>query len=180
MQLPVPLYWFVLHPGMRYWRNHRKAGYIVALMCSWLPVTVCLIVFRSALFRRTVPPWPAMALGFALIAAEVWMFARVRRDLGDKRLVGHAELLGGGEIASHGIYAHVRHPRYAASFLALVGGCMLGGTRTMFVVTAVWLVLTLTAIAMEEREMRSRFGAAYEAYARRVRRFLPIPMRARD
>jgi protein-S-isoprenylcysteine O-methyltransferase Ste14 len=31
----------------------------------------------------------------------------------------------------------------------------------------------LAAIAMEERELRRRFGASYEEYCRRVPRFIP-------
>ncbi|HWG59273.1 MAG TPA: isoprenylcysteine carboxylmethyltransferase family protein [Candidatus Acidoferrales bacterium] len=180
MQLPVPLYWFVLHPGMRYWRGHRKAGYIVALACSWLPVTVCLIVFRSALFSGARPSAPSIILGLGMIAFEAWVFTRVRRDLGDARLVGHTELLGGGEIANRGVYARIRHPRYLASFLALVGACLLAATCLMWTIAAIWTVLTFAAILMEEREMRARFGASYEVYARRVPRFLPSFIRARN
>lgn len=180
MQLPVPLYWFVLHPGRKFWRTRRKAAYIVALACSWLPVTVCLILFHARMFSRRTPSLAAMVAGLALIAFEVWIFARVRRDLGDARLVGHAEILGSGEIATRGLYSHIRHPRYAASFLALLGACLLAATRLMWIVLAVWTVLTLTAISLEEREMRARFGPSYHAYARRVPRFLPFPIRPRE
>jgi len=73
-----------------------------------------------------------------------------------------------------GIYARIRHPRYTASFLAIVGACLLCGTRTLWIVTAVWLVLMILAISFEEREMRVRFGAAYADYCSRTPRFLPL------
>lgn len=180
MQLPVPLYWFVLHPGMKYWRSHRKAAYMLALACSWLPVTICLFVFHSALFSHTNPSALEILAGLVLIGFEVWMFARVRHDLGDKRLVGHAEILAIGEIESRGVYRFVRHPRYAASFLALIGACLLAASQAMWLAVGMWVVLTLCAIAMEEREMRVRFGAAYDDYARRVPRFLPSLTRQRE
>ena len=173
MQLPIPLYWFVVHPLVKFWRRHEKAAYVIGLACSWLPVTVAIVVYRRVLLRRDWPPLIAIAAGIALIIFEGWMFWRVHRDLGTSRLVGRTELIGSGEVAQHGIYARIRHPRYTASFLAIVGACLLAGTIVMWMVAGVWLVLTLTAIALEERELRARFGAAYEEYCRRVPRFLP-------
>jgi len=173
MQLPIPLYWFVVHPLAKFWRRHEKAAYVVGLACSWLPVTVALVVYHRELFRRYWPPAAAIVAGIALIVLEGWIFWRVHRDLGTSRLVGRTEICGSGEVAQHGIYARIRHPRYTASFLAIVGACLLGGTRTTWMVAGAWLVLTRTAIALEERELRVRFGAAYEDYCRLVPRFIP-------
>jgi len=173
LQLPIPLYWFVLHPQIRYWRSHPKAGFTVALCLSWLPVTICIIVFRRDLFRRDSPPWWMIFCGLVLIAFEVWLFARLSRDLGAARLIGRTEISGSGSLAEKGIYARMRHPRYVGSFLALVGACLLAGTRTTWIVSIVWAVLTRVAISLEERELRTRFGEAYERYCRRVPRFVP-------
>lgn len=173
LQLPIPLYWFVLHPAKDFWSTRRNAAYIIALLFSWLPVTVALIVFYRELLRSTWPSAWRFAVGSALIILEVWMFWLVRRDLGGARLVGATELSGGGEVAQAGIYARLRHPRYAGSFLAIVGACMLAATGVMWIVAVVWTVLTGVAIAMEEKELRCRFGAAYKEYCRRVPRFMP-------
>lgn len=173
LNLPIPLYWFALHPWGKFWRTRLKAAYVTALACSWLPVTVAIVMFRRKLFRHDWPPVIAIVAGIALIVFEIWIFWRVRRDLGGSRLVGHAELKGGGELQLRGIYAHIRHPRYAGSFLAIVGACLLAGTRVLWIVAAAWTALMLASIFMEEREMRRRFGAAYEEYCRRVPRFWP-------
>jgi len=173
LQLPIPLYWFVVHPQVRFWRSHSKAAYITGLVCSWPPVTAAIVVYRRQLFRTGWPPIVALVAGLALIIVEGWMFWRVHRDLGTARLVGKTELSGAGEIARGGIYARIRHPRYTGSFLAILGACLLAGTRTMWIVAAVWLALTLLAISFEERELRARFGARYEEYCRRVPRFIP-------
>lgn len=180
LQLPIPLYWFVVHPLVKFWRRHPKAAYITGLLFSWPPVTAAIVVYRRELFRPNWPPTGAIAAGLALIVFEGWMFWRVHRDLGTSRLVGRTELSGSGEIARRGIYARIRHPRYAGSFLAILGACFLAGTRVMWVVAGVWLLLTLTAISLEERELRARFGAAYEEYCRRVPRFFPLLRRLRD
>lgn len=173
-QLPIPLYWFVIHPQIDFWRGHRAVGYAVAVLLAWLPVTIFLVIFRQELFLQRWPPaWRAL-LGFALLALEFWIFSRVIRDLGTARFVGQTELTGGGEVARQGIYAHLRHPRYVGSLLAIIGACFLAGTRRMWTVAAAWTLLTLIAIYFEERELRTRFGAAYEDYCRRVPRFVPV------
>jgi protein-S-isoprenylcysteine O-methyltransferase Ste14 len=173
LQLPIPLYWFVMHPQVNYWRRHRKAGYATGVLLSWLPVTLALVIFHRELFRtRPTTVWAIIA-GFTLIVLEAWIFRRVHRDLGGERLVGQTELSGGGEIVHRGIYARMRHPRYVGSLLAILGACILAGTRATWLVAAAWLVLMRIAIALEEREMHDRFGASYEQYSRLVPRFVP-------
>lgn len=86
--------------------------------------------------------------------------------------MGRTELGGGGELQCRGIYAHIRHPRYTGSLLAILGACLLGGTRVTWLVAAAWLVLMRAAIALE-RELQTRFGDAYREYCRRVPRFIP-------
>jgi protein-S-isoprenylcysteine O-methyltransferase Ste14 len=173
-QLPVPLYWFVVHPQVNFWRRHRKAAYITGLLLSWPPVTALMIFYRRAIFRNRMPPAWRIVLGLALIVFEGWMFWRVRHDLGGERLVGQTELSGSGQIARGGIYARIRHPRYVGSFLAILGACLLAGTRGMWIVAAVWCIFIILAISFEERELRARLGAAYEDYCKSVPRFLPI------
>ena len=180
LQLPIPLYWFVMHPQVNYWRRHRSAGYATGLLLSWLPVTILLVIFRRELFRPDRAAAWQITAGLALLIFEVWIFSRVSHDLGSARLVGQTELVGGGELERQGIYARIRHPRYMGSFLAILGACFLAGTRVMWIVAAVWLVLTRMAIAFEEHELRNRFGAAYEEYCRRVPRFFPLLVKPRE
>jgi protein-S-isoprenylcysteine O-methyltransferase Ste14 len=130
-------------------------------------------VYHAGFFRNNRPPAAQLLAGLALILFELWIFWRVKRDMGAARLVGQTELSGGGEIARHGIYARLRHPRYVGSFLAILGACLIAGTRAMWIAAAVWTALALAAISFEERELSIRFGAAYEEYSRRVPRFIP-------
>ena len=175
LQLPIPLYWFVVHPGARFWRRYPRAVYLVGLVCSWLPVTIALVAFRRKLFLPRWPSIPAFVVGSALIALELWVFWRVQRDLGAARLVGKTEISGTGEIERSGLYGRVRHPRYTASLLAIVGACLLAGTGRAWTVAAVWLVLMAIVLSLEEREMRRRFGQSYVDYCRQVPRFIPLP-----
>lgn len=173
LQLPIPLYWFVLHPLTNFWRNRQKAAFITALACSWLPVTICLFIFHRQLFSTVWPAGWRIVLGVALIVFEAWFFFRLQRDLGGARLVGQTELTGGGELVHRGVYGRIRHPRYLGSLLAIIGACLLSGTRVTWIIAGVWCLLTGIAIALEECELRKRFGLSYEQYCRRVPRFFP-------
>ena len=136
-------------------------------------MTAALVIYRHELLRHDWPPLPVLVVGIGLIVCEGWIFWRVHRDLGTSRLVGQTELSGGGELQCRGIYARLRHPRYTGSILAIVGACLLAGTRAIWLVAAIWLSLMLLAIILEEREPRLRFGEAYHEYCRRVPRFIP-------
>ena len=173
---PIPLYWLVVHPQVDFWRKHVRAAYVLGLLASWPPVTAGMIVFRGELFRESpIAPLAsaAIAAGLTLIAAEIWILTRVHSALGTARLVGTTELSGGGEVAKTGIYAHMRHPRYMGSFLAVAGACLVAGSRAMWIASALWLVLMRLAIHFEENELGRRFGAVYEHYSRGVPRFCP-------
>ncbi len=172
--LPIPLYWLILHPAVSFWRQHTRAGYWVAGLSAWIPVAFFLKTFHRLLFASDHAPAWAIALGIALVAADGFVFYQVERELGSKRLVGHAELEGTGALATTGIYARVRHPRYAGSMMAVLGACLMAGTLALWVVAACWWLLLITSILLEERELRRRFGASYEAYCKRVPRFLPL------
>jgi protein-S-isoprenylcysteine O-methyltransferase Ste14 len=173
LQLPNPVFWLVVHPQIGYWRGRLRAAYATALVSSWGAVTVFLIVLRHAIFARTQPGDLRIGFGLLLIAADIWLFERARQDLGTLRLVGKAELSGGGEVVDTGIYSYVRNPRYTGMIAAVLGACVLAATPLMWGICGIWFVLVLIVIGFEERELRARLGATYVEYCRRVPRFIP-------
>ncbi|GIV80386.1 MAG: isoprenylcysteine carboxyl methyltransferase [Litorilinea sp.] len=76
-------------------------------------------------------------------------------------------------LATTGPYAYVRHPQYVG-FVAVLLGFLVQWptllTLAMFPVL-VWMYARLARI--EEHEVRARFGAAYDAYAAQLPRFIP-------
>jgi protein-S-isoprenylcysteine O-methyltransferase Ste14 len=177
-ELPIPIYWLILHPFNSFWRRRVRAAFWFAGLTAWTCGGVVLWIFRHALLTSARPSWVAIAAGFALIAIEAYLFVRVEKELGARRLVGHAELTGTGEMFSGGLYAYVRHPRYAGMFAALLGAGLLAGTPLLWMVLAIWCPFALLVIRLEEKELTARFGANYEAYRRRVPAFLPILLRS--
>jgi protein-S-isoprenylcysteine O-methyltransferase Ste14 len=178
LELPVPFYWFILHPNSTYWRSRQKLAFTIAVL-PWPIIAILLAVFRNQIFISTFPRYWEMFAGLAAILLEFWLIVQAKRALGLSRLAGKTEMDGGGEIESGGIYARMRHPRYAGMIGAVVGAGLLGATTTLWVVLAIWTVLVLAAVSLEERELERRFGAAYLDYARRVPRFVPSRFRAR-
>src|ERR1700676_1125129 len=175
-ELPIPIYWLILHPFNSFWRSRVRAAFWVAGLAAWTAGGILLWIYRPLLLAAARPPWIANAAGVALIGVEVYLFLRVERELGSRRLVGYAELTGMGEMFTGGLYAHVRHPRYTGMFCAVVGAALLGGTLRLWAILAIWWVLALIVIRLEERELAARFGPAYIAYRKRVPAFLPFRM----
>ena len=179
-ELPIPIYWLILHPFNSFWRSRIRFAFWFAGLTAWTCGGVALWVFRRSLLAPKRPSWFAIAAGFALIAVEVYLLVRVEHELGTRRLIGQAELTGTGEMFSGGLYAHVRHPRYAGMFSAVVGAALLAGTPLLWIVLALWWPFALIVIRLEEKELAARFGPGYEAYRKRVPAFLPFRMRASE
>ena len=174
IELPIPIYWLILHPFNSFWRNHVRAAFWIAGLTAWTVGGVLLWIFRPLLLAAARSSWVAIAAGLALIGVEVYLLIRVERELGGKRLVGHAELTGTGEMFTSGLYAYVRHPRYTGMFCATVGAALIAGTPRLWAILAVWWVLALVVIRLEERELAARFGPACATYQKRVPAFLPF------
>jgi protein-S-isoprenylcysteine O-methyltransferase Ste14 len=57
--------------------------------------------------------------------------------------------------------------------VALAGWSLVANYLALYGVLALWLPGVWLIAVLEERELRNRFGAEYDAYSRRVPRFLP-------
>jgi len=126
-------------------------------------------MFLARLARLRVP------LGFAL-AVVVFLLARPTRDsllwgaivaaLGEAMrfwAAGHLEK--GREVTSSGPYRWVRHPLYLGSAIIGIGLAVACASWVVAAIIAAYLVATFTAaIRTEERDLRARFGDAYDTY----------------
>lgn len=111
----------------------------------------------------------ALALGGAVLWLGALVHARLARNLAENRLV------------THGVYAHVRNPIYAA-FVFLSSGalCWQGNFLVAAHFLACWLALTAMVRLTEEKWLAARFGDAYADYCRRVNRCIPWFPKSRD
>jgi protein-S-isoprenylcysteine O-methyltransferase Ste14 len=111
-------------------------------------------------------------LGWALVLVfgawngwSLWLFARHRTGL----LPGQATYA----LIEEGPYRLSRNPLYVGMLALYLGLALLAPTLWGLVLFPVAVLLVLWgAIRPEERFLREQFGAPYDAYTRRVRRWL--------
>ena len=172
-EIPVPIYWLTLHSWVSFWRRHIRAAFAVVVLAAWGIVDGLLYHFRRELFRPHGMFWLA-PVGMALIAFDVFTLCTSEAVLGGRRIVGHSELAGSRELIARGLYAHVRHPRYLGMMSGVLGASLIIALARLWAVSIPWLVLALLTIRAEERELHTRLGPVYAAYAERVPALLPF------
>jgi protein-S-isoprenylcysteine O-methyltransferase Ste14 len=68
---------------------------------------------------------------------------------------------------------------YLGVLLLVSGQALLLGREILFAWAVVaWLIFELSLVVWEEPGLRRRFGASYDDYRRRVRRWIPTPPRS--
>lgn len=102
----------------------------------------------------------SMFLSAALAMGRNWSFvARTRRN---------------HDLVTWGPFATIRHPIYTGLFAMLLAvGLAFGHWRGLLVGLPFFAIGTWIRVQEEEALLHAHFGAEYEAYAARVKRFLP-------
>jgi protein-S-isoprenylcysteine O-methyltransferase Ste14 len=178
-EMPVPIYWLVLHGPVSFWRGHRRGALPVAVLAAWGVGDAILFWFHRELFRFDAMGWPEF-LGLLLIAFDVFVFSTCEAALGGRRIVGQSELDGSRELIAHGLYARVRHPRYLGMMAGVFGACLIIATPALWAAGIGWLLLALITIRAEERELHARLGPTYAAYSEQVPALLPLRLISRQ
>jgi protein-S-isoprenylcysteine O-methyltransferase Ste14 len=96
--------------------------------------------------------------GFWLMASAWPVLWRAQRD---------------GRLATGGPYRGIRHPQYAGLVLVMLGFLIQWPTLLTLAMFPVMLVAYFRLAVGEEREVRSRFGLEWDAYAAAHPRFVP-------
>lgn len=83
-----------------------------------------------------------------------------------------------GQLATTGPYAVVRHPQYSGFVLILLGFLVQWPTIPTLVMFPTLVIMYVRLARREEREVRGRFGEAYDEYAARTPAFIPRSQRS--
>jgi protein-S-isoprenylcysteine O-methyltransferase Ste14 len=76
-------------------------------------------------------------------------------------------------LATSGVYAHMRHPQYAAFILIMAGLLIQWPTLLTLLMFPVLVVMYVRLAQREEREALAAYGSAYAQYAAQTAGFLP-------
>ena len=174
---PTLLPWFFIHPYVRFWRRLGPAlTHSVGLAVMGLAGFGLFLVRRSLLAWDWGTNYFLVALGVLLEVTSIWLWVMLHRQLSFKTLVGLPELAPGkypAALITAGIYSRIRHPRYVQIILYFWGYALIANYPAAYVVAGLWLPGVYLIVRLEEKELKDRYGAAYEEYCRRVPRFWP-------
>lgn len=144
--LNYPPLWTVLHMALA-WATARVAA---PLGDGWASVG-----------------WVVVGLAVALAA---WAAATMRRAR--TTVVPHREATA---LVTGGPFALVRHPIYLADLLALAGWCLVvGQPLALALAVPLWAVLDRLFVRPEEARLAATFCARFEAWRKRVPRWVPF------
>lgn len=174
---PSIVYWFIIHPFIGFWRRRGLRATVAFLTVFYLASMGALIPFRKLLVGRDLgTSVPLIVAAVPLLIVSGIISRKRGRHLKFRTLAGVPEIAPeehGIGLLQEGIYARIRHPRYAEFILGLTGWSLFANYIGLYVISAVSIALLLVIVVIEERELRQRFGPAYDEYAARVPRFIP-------
>ncbi|MBN2171827.1 MAG: hypothetical protein JW819_10970 [Candidatus Krumholzibacteriota bacterium] len=169
--------WLVVHPFIRFWRRAGAAWTYLAAFGAAAAVMAGMFAARGTLLSvRFGVRTPLVVAALLLYAAAIVLRGPIDRRIGLRVLLGLPEVsaaAGSRGLVTDGIYARLRHPRYVNVGLATAAMALFSNNLAAYLTVAGYVPVILLIVRFEERELRDRFGAAYEEYCARVPRFLP-------
>lgn len=120
-------------------------------------------------------PWWGHALAAVSLALGLALAFLTMRDFATRGQGTPAPWDPPRKLVLTGPYRHVRNPMISSVFCMLLAEALwLHGSLPSLVWGALFVCINLLYIPLrEERELRTRFGAAYEEYCRHVPRWIP-------
>ncbi|MGH7163243.1 MAG: methyltransferase family protein [Planctomycetota bacterium] len=138
-------------------------------------VLLQLPLLRAGRWRTPLPlAWPTVWTGVALalsgVAIRLWSLSVLRENFS---YVVHVDK--GHRLVTAGPYRLVRHPLYSGLIVFFLGVPLVICDLWILLVLAGYIGVSVTLrIRREERALRERFGAAYEAWRAKTRLLVPF------
>jgi len=183
LYLPVPFIMLWIHFSHRWWGRSPGRTYVLHGI-----VYLGIVAGVAALYAL----WPAGAwafpaalrvVGATFVVAALFILALTYREIDSWTAMAGPQVTGSGErpLITSGIFAVIRHPRYAVLIVGALGNFLMTGYPLLLVAFGVTTVLTLLVISIEERELVAFFGGSYLEYRRKVPALMPrVPVSRRS
>lgn len=159
--------------GRRPWAVMGSLVFLVlapGTVAAWVP-------FRLTGWRMREPLFgvPAVrVVGAGLIVAGVLSLLESLARFAFVGLGTPAPVAPPTSLVVSGQYRYVRNPMYVAVVACVLGqGLVLASGMLLRYAAVLWLLFHLFVVLYEEPRLEAKFGGSYEAYRRRVRRWLP-------
>ncbi len=172
--VPACVFWFTIHPFIGFWRRVGRFGATLIAAAAMIVSIAVLYLLRDTLLGQDFGTQVWLWLPAAILLAVAAAIERARKQhLNFNILTGGPEFSGDGAASTllqEGIYGRMRHPRYFAYALAILGWALFANYLGLYVYVVVSWAFIFVLILIEEHELSERFGALYEDYARKVPR----------
>lgn len=139
------------------------------------------IIFIALYIALFIPSRSLFGDGNYLWAIILGLLVTVGGQLVRAATIGLAYIIRGGrdgkvyaeELVTEGIFNHCRNPLYVGNILMLLGvGILSDSLLYVAVLIPIFLFIYHTIVLAEENFLRNKFGEKYEAYCKRVPRWL--------
>lgn len=174
---PAVTFWLLVHPLVRLWRRLGLWWAYAVLAGAEIALAGLLFLLRDRLLGRDLgTSWLLIVVGAVLYGGSIWLSVLCKRQLRMGTFAGVPELSAGGypgRLLQEGVYAVIRHPRYASVIVGTSGFALAANHVGAYVVLGISLLLLWPVIVLEERELAARFGGEYEEYRRRTPALVP-------
>jgi protein-S-isoprenylcysteine O-methyltransferase Ste14 len=130
------------------------------------PIVIAVDPTRTRVLTETIPV-------VVLVLLATGMFFAASRAMGRNWSIV-ARTREDHQLVTWGPFAVIRHPIYTALFAWMIAMAFaFGHYRGLILGVPLYWIGTWMRVSREEKLLRDQFGAAYDAYAARVKRFVP-------
>ncbi len=174
---PVMAIWFFIHPFVGFWRRVGPTLTYLTVSAPLIGAGAAFALARHSLLSVEFGTQPLLWLPALLsYGSAVFIGIQIRKQLTPRMVVGVPELArdqSHRRLVTGGIYARIRHPRYVAILLAMLGCALFSNYLALYLLVPIYAAVIYLVTLLEERELLAVFGAEYERYRERVPRFIP-------
>ncbi|MEO1252809.1 MAG: isoprenylcysteine carboxylmethyltransferase family protein [Pseudomonadota bacterium] len=176
----VAVFWLIIHGFAPFWKTQAPRNAYFAAFAGILVVLLIAAPNVRALIGADLGFHIALFLAGAVIyVASIIPYRAIHRELDFRTFSGLAEITDTqNALIDTGPFAVVRHPRYLAVLIGVVGWALATNYAGAYIVSLLFTFVLIVITKMEERELLKRYGGAYEDYRRRVPMLIPrLPSR---